>query len=450
MINGTTMSLQNTLKNKKILFAATPAAGHFNPLTGLAKYLSDSGNDVRWYTSVDFKDKLSQMKIHHYPFKEALDVNFEDLDSYFPERAKLKSPIDRMNFDMINLFANRSSECFSDISEIYQNFQFDVIICDNTFAAIPILRSKLGVPVVVVGVMPLAEESTALGPYGLGILPPANSLERIKNKLMRFVLKNVLAKKSIQSFKKTLKQYDIEAANTPLLNLLVKQSDLYLQIGSQDFEYSRPDLGSNIRFVGALLPFTEPTTDFWFDKRMEQYSKIILVTQGTVEKNIDNLIIPTLEAFKDSDFLVIVTTGGNKTKELQAKYPMDNIVITDYIPYQCIMPHVHVYITNGGYGGVMQSLKYKLPIVAAGVFEGKSEICSRIGYFNYGIDLKTETPDAHLVKQAVIKIFEDKVYKENVKKLSASFEQTRSEELCSVYIARLLENNSRTTNEITA
>jgi len=431
------MSVQPILKNKKILFATTPAAGHFNPLTGLAKYLSDSGNDVRWYTSIDFKGKLSQMKIPHYPFKNALDINFEDLNSYFPERSKLEKPIDRMNFDMTNLFANRSSEYFLDIREIYQNFQFDVVLCDNTFSAIPILRSELGIPVVVIGVMPLAEESKDLGPYGLGILPPSNSLEKIRNKLMRFVLKNILAKKSIQSFKQVLKQYEIKTTSTPLLNLLVKQSDLFLQIGSPDFEYVRPDLGRNIRFVGALIPFSEHRTGFWFDMRMSQYNKVILVTQGTVEKNLNNLIIPTLEAFKDSEFLIIVTTGGNQTQKLQAEYPMDNVIIADYIPYQYIMPHVHVYVTNGGYGGVIQSLKYKLPIVAAGVFEGKSEICSRIGYFNYGIDLKTETPSADQIKEAVVKIWGNNFYKNNVQKLSANFEAMDSEELSSIYINEL-------------
>jgi len=243
------MPIQNALKNKKILVATTPAAGHFNPLTGLAKYLSENANDVRWYTSVDFKSKLHQMSLQHYPFKRALDVNFEDLNTYFPERSKLKSPIDRMNFDMINLFANRSSEYFLDIREIYENFEFDLVLCDNTFSAIPILRAQLNIPVVVVGVMPLAEESKFLGPYGLGILPPVNPLERIKNRLMALVLKNIQAKKSIRYFSQILKQYKIKDKNTPLLNLLVKEADLFLQIGSADFEYSRPDLGHNIRYV---------------------------------------------------------------------------------------------------------------------------------------------------------------------------------------------------------
>jgi len=44
------MKIESQLIGKKILFVTVPADGHFNPLTGLAKYLQDSGCEVRWYT----------------------------------------------------------------------------------------------------------------------------------------------------------------------------------------------------------------------------------------------------------------------------------------------------------------------------------------------------------------------------------------------------------------
>jgi UDP:flavonoid glycosyltransferase YjiC (YdhE family) len=164
------MEYQQSLKDKKILFATTPAAGHFNPLTGLAKYLKEAGSDVRWYTTSDFEKSISEMAITHYPFKKALNVNFNNLDAFFSERAALKSPVARMNFDMINLFGNRAEEYFTDMQEIFKIFPYDLVICDNTFSVVPLITEVLHIPVVVVGVMPLAEISRDLGPYGLGIL----------------------------------------------------------------------------------------------------------------------------------------------------------------------------------------------------------------------------------------------------------------------------------------
>ena len=103
------------------------------------------------------------------------------------------------------------------------------------------------------------------------------------------------------------------------------------------------------------------------------------------------MIVPTLEAFKNSNTLVICTTGGSQTKELRAAYPQANFIIEDFIPFNDVMPYADVYITNGGYGGVMLGVENNLPMVVAGIHEGKNEICARVGFFKLGINLKTET-----------------------------------------------------------
>ena len=60
---------------------------------------------------------------------------------------------------------------------------------------------------------------------------------------------------------------------------------MYLQIGTPGFEYKRTDLGDNIRFVGALLPYSSRTEqETWDDEHLRKHQKIVLVTRGTVEK----------------------------------------------------------------------------------------------------------------------------------------------------------------------
>lgn len=148
-------------------------------------------------------------------------------------------------------------------------------------------------------------------------------------------------------------------------------------------------MGKNIRFAGPLLPYNRNNgANNWFEKRLNQYKKNVLLIQGTVEKDVNKLIIPGLEAFKhDKETLVVCTTGGSQTALLKEQYPQQNIIIEDFIPFDDIMPYADVYITNGGYGGVMLGIENKLPLVVAGVHEGKNEICARIGYFKYGINL---------------------------------------------------------------
>ena len=104
------------------------------------------------------------------------------------------------------------------------------------------------------------------------------------------------------------------------------------------------------------------------------------------------------------------------------------------------MPRTDVYITNGGYGGVLLAIDHALPMLAAGVNEGKNEICARIGYFKLGLDLKTERPAREKIKKGVDEIFSKPVYKKNAEKLRDEFRRYNSNELSAAGILGAIKN----------
>jgi hypothetical protein len=50
--------------------------------------------------------------------------------------------------------------------------------------------------------------------------------------------------------------HGINIERSILPNVLSKEASLCLQIGRLGFDYKRSDLGNNIRFIGALLPYS--------------------------------------------------------------------------------------------------------------------------------------------------------------------------------------------------
>jgi MGT family glycosyltransferase len=439
------MNIASLKPGTKILFATFPADGHFNPLTGIAMHLKNIGCDVRWYTSKTYAAKIESMGIPFYGLKKALDVSAnEDIDAIFPERKKHKSQVAKLKFDMINVFILRGPEYYEDIQEIYHDFSFEVMIADITFGAIPFVKEKMNIPVIGVDVIPLPETSKDLPPAGLGMTPTNSFLGRLKQDVLRFIADNVLFAQPTKVMTRILADYGIDSDGSNIFDIMVKKSTLVLQSGTPGFEYTRSDLSKHVQFVGPLLPYTKTKErKKWFHEKLGQYDKVILVTQGTVEKNIDKLLIPTLEAFKNSDRLVIVTTGGSQTQELKNRYPQQNIIIEDFIPFDDVMPFADVYVTNGGYGGVLLSIQHKLPMVVAGIHEGKLEINARVGYFKLGINLKTETPSVPQLRKAVEEVLANDVYHNKVKQLCEEFKQYNSNELSAHYVAGLLKNTSR-------
>lgn len=308
-----------SLQGRKILFACVPGDGHFNPLTGLAMHLVSLGCDVRWYASYVFAPKLQRMGIHHYQFSKAKDVPSDKIDEVFPERKEIKSQIKKLNFDMINYFILRATEYIADMQDIKKDWPFEALVADCLFPAIPLVEAKLGVPVISIGVLPLVQTSKDLPPAGLGMEPTPGLAGRIKHELLKKLANKVLLKKPNDVFFSVMKENNITVKANNAFDALVDASTFLLQSGTPSFEYRRSDLGKNIRYIGAVLPHSTRKDDAaWHDTRLESYKTVILVTQGTVERDTSKLLVPAIEAFKDTDKLLIVTTGGSETETLRA------------------------------------------------------------------------------------------------------------------------------------
>jgi len=412
------------MQSKKILFANVPADGHFNPLTGIAMRLKEQGHDVRWYASKMFSEKLGRLGIPHYPFKRALEVNQFNINEVFPERKKMKAGVRQLKFDLKNFFIYRAPEYFDDIGEIKKEFPFDVFVCDAAFTAGQLVKNKFNVPSVGVGISPVMSTSKDLPPYGLGLTPSHSFFASMKQSVLRFVAKNFLFNESTGEYNKILKRYGLPPEYVTLFDIPALRCDIFIQSGTSGFEYKRTDMPEKLRFVGPLHAYksnVKKEFNYPWKEKLNRYKKNILISQGTFEPDHSKLIIPALEALKDEDNLLIVATGHHHTEELRKKYTKDNIVVEDFIDFDFIMPQTDVYITNGGYGGTLLAIGHSLPMVAAGINEGKNEICARIGFFKLGIDLKTEKPNAAQIKKAYDKVISDPIYKTSIEKLRDEF-----------------------------
>lgn len=430
----------NPMTPKRILIATMPLDGHLNPLTGLAVHLQSLGHDVRWYTGPSYADKIRKLGIPFYPFQKAREVNQLNLDTEFPERLRMKGTIKRLRFDLNNVFFLRAPELVSDVKTIYQEFPFELLLCDAAFTGGLLLKKLLNVPMVSMGIGPLAESSSVLPPSGLGMEPSATWLGRLKQDLLRYVVRNHLLKPCTDVYNRVLVEHGLPATDEFVFDTCYRAPDLFLQSGAPGFEYRRPDMSARIRFVGPLLPHRQKARHpFRHAGVVSQYKRVVLVTQGTVERDPKKIIIPTLEAFKDDpQTLIIATTGGSQTAALRAKYARPNVIIDDFIDFDSVMPHAHAYVTNAGFGGTMLALQHQLPMVAAGVHEGKNEIAARIGYFGVGINLKTETPTPAQIKKSVERVLRDGRYRTKAGRIGAEFAQYETNRLCERYIADLL------------
>ncbi|WP_207503592.1 glycosyltransferase [Telluribacter humicola] len=434
------------MKNLRILFATIPADTHFGPLTNLAVQLSDLGYDVRWYAGGHYGEKVTRLGLHHYPFVKARTVDRDNLKTLFPERSRIKGTIAKLRFDYKELSLLRAPEFVEDLKDIYADWPYDLIVHDADFLGGDFLREILPVKTVAIGVAPLAESDPSLPAYGLGKQPARSLPGRWMQHLMRYVVQQVRLKPIDDLYNKLRQQQGLPKAQEFVFDAVIHHADLYLQSGVPGFEYPRRHISLNIRFVGAILPYTRGRKRAYEHTfRALQARRVVLVTQETTEKDIEKLLVPTLKAYREEpSTLVIATTGGYGTEELRNRFPQDNFIIEDHIDFDTVMPYVSVFVTNGGYSGVMQALKHNLPIVVAGINDGRNEIAARIEYCKAGINLNTEKPKTVHIWQAIDQVLTDGTYRRNVRKLGRELGTYNANKLATHYIEALAkEQESR-------
>ena len=116
--------------------------------------------------------------------------------------------------------------------------------------------------------------------------------------------------------------------------------------------------------------------------------KVILINQGTIAKNINNLIKPAIEALQDEDVYVIAVPLSDE----QLNSIPTNTFTSTFIPFANLLPYIDLMITNGGYGGVQNALSYGIPLILAGATEDKMEVSARVEFTKVGINLRKNNP----------------------------------------------------------
>lgn len=427
------------MKIQRILFATVPFDGHFSPLTGLAAHLKQLGHDVRWYVGGHYGARVTKLGLVHYPCVNAPVINQENMDELFPERKKIKNPIARARFDVKHTFLSPIPGYVDDLLEVHNEWPFDLIVYDLACLGALFVQELLAIKGVAVGVLPLFESESNLPSDNPGRNAIARSVTRWAKRAKIHFQFNIIMKPCSVLFNELRAKYGLPQEPGFMFDAVFRNASLYLQSGVPGFDYPHRKLSPNVRFVGPLLP-GKSTGNASFpqaDKTLK-FKRVILATQGTFERNVEKIIVPTLEAYKnDPDTMVIVTTGGSGTAALRQRYPQPHFLIEDFIDYDAVMPYVSVYVTNGGYGGVMLALQHKLPIVVAGVYEGKEDIAARVGFNGVGIDLKTETPKASQIRRAVATVLSDNKYRQHAQRLSEEFRQYPANEMATGYIREL-------------
>jgi hypothetical protein len=228
---------------------------------------------------------------------------------------------------------------------------------------------------------------------------------------------------------KLLKELGAGPTSMTLFHSTVGLADAYLQLSVPGFEFPR-DIPRSVHFVGTPPIIPNQVSPPPWAHELDGSRKVVLVTQGTLANhNFQLLIAPTLAALaNEPDVLVVATAGGRPVDAIPGAIP-SNARVASYLPFEWLLPHVDVLVTNGGYGSVNQAMSFGIPLVTAGMTEDKADVNARVAWSGVGVNLATNEPTPEALRAAVRTVLDRPAYRMRASQMADEFARidTRSE-----------------------
>jgi MGT family glycosyltransferase len=391
----------------RYFFAPMPATGHVNPGLPIARALVQRGHDVRWYSIPRFKKAIEATGARYVPFREGQVLDEENMDGMFTDRPA--GGLNQLRYDVKNIFVSAMPGMLRDCEEELRREPADVVVGDNASAVVEALHQRLGIPWAVYGITVLTLPSRDTAPFGLALRPSSTPLGRLRNKLLYKLVDGVIFREANEHSETLRRGVGLPPLGCSIFDF-ARRADLYLQASVPSFEYPRTDMPENLHFIGATVP--APPADWtppsWWGEM--QGRRVVLVTQGTINNDYDQLIRPAIRALSSEDVFVVVTTGSKPVSEVGIAPLPWNVRVEKFIPYAHLMPHVDLLLTNGGYGSIQIALAHGVPVVAIGKTEEKPEIANRVQWSGVGLGLKIRIPTEAQIRNAVSHVLNTPTY----------------------------------------
>jgi UDP:flavonoid glycosyltransferase YjiC (YdhE family) len=432
-----------------VLMASTPAYGHILPLHTIGSDLARRGYPVTFVTGSAFAGLFKNSPMRFVPFNGKADFDLGKA-VLLPERQVLPGGPAQLDYDVRHIFADPIPAQHERIQSLLAELEHCapgsplIVIHDTTFMGLwPVLLGTPGIrptAVIGVGVTPLTLTSIDTAPFGLGLPPDSSEAGRARNRQLNATIRDTVFANTQAYVNELLNSMDVTCALPFVFDGLVSLPDQYLQLSIPELDYPRSDAPAGLRYIGALPAATRSVSlpPWWPD--VLSGKPIIAVTQGTLANHdFSELIEPTLHALADLDVLVVAALGRDNVTIHNLP---SNARISPFIPFEQLLPHVQMLVTNGGYGGVQQALSLGVPLVIAGQTEDKIEVAARAAYAGAAIDLKTTRPHQESLRSAVQTILNDHRFRANARRLQTQYARHNALEEIAATVASI-ERQSR-------
>jgi MGT family glycosyltransferase len=374
-----------------VLFLSVPSHGHVNPTLGLVSELVKRGENVTYFSSLEFKERI-----------EAAGASFkcyaEDLDMFkAPQQdatAEQPSPIARI--------IRSGSVIIENILAQTKGQSFDYLVHSTPFLFTKPIAQLLKVPTVA-SLAVFAGLDAFMGksqPPGGGMFSKAKGLKEALD----------------QTAQELEDRYAVSLPQN-VLELLFNKGDINLVYTSSYFAADLTYFDDTYKFVGPPVHDRKEQSDFPFE--LLSGKKVMYISLGTVfGSHSPKLYAIFFNSFAAWDGMVVMAAYGVDHAKLAVP---DNFIVRNYVPQSELLKYTSVAITHCGMNSMSDLLTQKIPFVSLPLGADQPALAARAQQLGATIVLDVKTLEPEELKKAVDAVMSEPGYLDSIKKIADSF-----------------------------
>jgi MGT family glycosyltransferase len=383
----------------KVLFLSIPSHGHVNPTIGLVSELIKQGEEVIYFCSEEFREKIEKTGAIYKSYIEDLNIFQKKQDD--SKRVSTGGLLHSMQGVI-----KSSIKIIEDILYQTEGVKFDYMIYSTAFPFGTVMAQILKIPTV----SSWAVFAGLKEFFDKGKNTNANHF-KVSPELMKTY------EEACQSVKKI---YSVKMPEN-MLQLLSNKGDINLIYTSKYF-ISPDDLAyfdDSFIFVGPPIYNRKENVDFPFEKLVGK--KVIYISLGTVFSSYDLTLYDIFfQSFANFDGVIVMAAYNVDLSQFDIP---ENFIVRNYIPQFEVLQYTDAAITHAGMNSISELVYHNIPFVALPMGADQPALAKRAEELGAAVSLDVNKLTPEVLRNSVEKVLHDPSYLEKLTKISDSFKE---------------------------
>ena len=370
----------------KVLFVNGNLYGHINPTLPVASELVRRGEDVWYFCSKTFEDKVRATGAGLIELGQNLETF---MTGYKPSG---NHPF----YTLLEYIIRYDEALLPELMDTIRDLHFDYIICDSILGAGYFLKNLLDIPVIcsnstfVMSKLPVPDRMMEPGFHP--------QLDEFYHRL------HIVCEK-----------YKVTVPSG--YELFSSKCDLNIVYSSKEFN-SEDEFDDSYVFVGPSIKDRDEPTEFPFEQM--EGKRVVYISLGTINTDFNGFYRTCMQALKNLSCTVVMSVGRKCDIQSLGQIP-DNFIVRNFVPQLEILKRTAVFVSHGGFNSVSEALYYGVPVITVPMVNDQYMVAKRLEKTGAGITLKMGEISENSLEEAVSELLTDSKYRKASEQIGRTF-----------------------------